>query len=52
MGSLATAPLSSRASSGSLRSAEFPRRDPCNRLEALRWDAQAKAAIDEAPSST
>src|ERR1700738_3014146 len=50
MGSLATAPLSSRASSSSLRSAEFPRRDPCNRPEALRWDAQAKAAIDEAPS--
>jgi hypothetical protein len=52
MGSLAAAPWSARASSGSLRSAEFPRRDPCNRPEALRWDAQAKAAIDEAPSAT
>jgi hypothetical protein len=52
MGSLAAAPWSARASSGSLRSAEFPRRDPGSRLEAFRWDAQAKAAIDEAPSAT
>jgi hypothetical protein len=50
MGSSAAAPSSARVSSGSARSAEFPRRDPCNRLEALRWDALKvqKPAPDDA----
>jgi hypothetical protein len=50
MGSLAAAPSSARVSSGNPRSAEFPRRDPRNRLEVLRWDAlkMQKPAPDDA----
>jgi hypothetical protein len=45
MGSLAAAPSPARVLSGSPRSAEFPRRDPRNRLEALQWDALTTAAF-------